>query len=65
MCRAARSSISHRTLYWCEVVACYVCFHEIGLICNSTDLTLNGIDVVVCGVCMDMHIDQVIEEVLA
>ena len=65
MCRAAWSSTSHKTLYWCEVVACYVCLNEIGLICGSTDLRLNGIDVVVCGVCMDMNTDRVIEEVLA
>ena len=65
MCWTARSSISYRTLHWCELIACYVCLNEIGLICNSTDLRLNGIDVVVCGVCMDMNTDRVIEEVLA
>ncbi len=48
----------------CELIRCYICFNEIGLICGSTDLRINGVDVVVCGVCYDMNLDRVIEEVL-
>lgn len=48
----------------CEMIRCYVCLYEVGLICNSTDMTINGVDVVVCGVCYDMNTDRVITEVL-
>ncbi len=48
----------------CELVMCYICWNKVGLICNSTDLKYNDKDVVVCGVCYDIHIDRIIETVL-
>lgn len=58
-----RAPQDHRTL--CRFVPCGICGLKIGLVCNSTDLTMYGVDMVICGVCKDIHTDMVIDEVLA
>ena len=64
MCWDRRWKSTTGWLTKCELVICYVCWNEIGLICGSTDMIYNDKDVIVCGVCYDMNVDRVIAEVL-
>lgn len=65
MCYTNNKQLGYNNRYTCVLVSCMLCEKQIGLMCNSTDLRLNGTDKIVCGVCFDLNTDRVIEEVLS
>lgn len=64
MCYTINRQMGYLRRYRCVYVHCMMCHNKIGLMCSSTDLRVNGTDLIVCGVCFDLNTDSVIEEVL-